>query len=163
MEGTIAVFSEPGRGTSFHIILPITDEKPAADNRSTQSAVEGNGRILLVDDEEMINTAGYGILTQLGYNVTTADCGDRAIEIFSASPEDFDCVLTDIYMPGISGIDLAKKLKDIRHDIPVILSTGLYQKITHEDIKNANIAELVMKPMMASELSQAIRRAIKIH
>jgi CheY-like chemotaxis protein len=160
LEGNISVYSKPGRGSSFQILLPLVDEKAAASFTRARYFKRGSGTVLLVDDEEMIRLAGSGILKELGYDVITAGRGRDAVELFRSSPERFICVITDMSMPGMTGLQVAEQLKIIRPGIPILLATGFSPGITSQHLDSAGIHEMVMKPLIASELSEAIERVI---
>ncbi|MBN1614656.1 MAG: PAS domain S-box protein, partial [Deltaproteobacteria bacterium] len=122
--GFINVFSEKGKGTTFHIHLPVTERKA---NRSATIAEElyrGSGTILLVDDEESIRKVCRDILEMLGYRVLVAGNGDEALEQYQANRNEIDLVLMDMIMPGLGGGDVFDLLKAINPNIKVILTTG---------------------------------------
>ncbi len=160
MEGAISVYSEPDRGTTFNILIPRCDgaRVEAADLNSPMKP--GSARILFVDDEEGVIVSGRGILEQLGYKITATTSPREALALFTSAPDRFDLVLTDMTMPGMTGLTLSEHLRKIRPDIPILLSTGFSLGISQERIRDAGIREMVMKPMVASELSGAVYRAL---
>ncbi len=160
MGGIISVSSDPGKGTTFSILLPQLDNDRFRERPVISTISRGQGHILLIDDEEMILITGSGILRQMGYDVTTSECGKKATEIFSENPGKFNCVITDMMMPGMNGLEVSRILKKIRPDIPVILSTGFNPKISLEELGAAGITEMVLKPMVAAEISEAVKRVI---
>ncbi|MEN6473640.1 MAG: PAS domain S-box protein [Syntrophaceae bacterium] len=162
MRGAVSVDSKPDRGATFDILLPMIDVQEVAgihDETGVDSRPH-SGRILFVDDERAVLAAGGGLLERLGYQVVAADNPLEALRIFTAHSNDFDCVLTDLTMPKMSGIDLAERLKAIRPDIPIVLSTGLSLGLSEDRISRAGIREMVMKPMSAAELAQAVFKAM---
>ena len=162
MQGAVSVYSEPEQGATFTILLPMTDAQDGMgvpDETEINSRPRG-GRILFVDDERAVLAAGSGLLERFGYEVVTVDSPLEALQIFTAHPEEFDCVLTDLTMPKMSGIDLAERLTLIRPDIPIVLSTGLSLGLSEDRISRAGIREMVMKPMIAAELEAAIINAM---
>ena len=98
----------------------------------TASATNGNERILLIDDEAQIIDIERRILERLGYKVTSKTDSEEALAEFSARPEQFDLVITDMTMPKITGDRLARRLMDINPQIPVIMCTGFNEAITEE-------------------------------
>ena len=118
-------------------------------------------RILYVDDEEGVILSGRGILEKLGFEVTTMTSPLEALDLFGSGPDAFDLVLTDMSMPFMNGLELAERLKQVRPDIPIIMSTGFSLGITPKRLETAGIRELVMKPLIAGELAQAISRALQ--
>ncbi|MDD9301974.1 MAG: cache domain-containing protein [Desulfobacter sp.] len=154
--GEIQVHSSPGTGTCFNILIP-EHKGDIREKRSTPLMENGQGRILVVDDETVIVEATSQMLENMGYQVAGMTRGADALEAFSQEPFEFDLVLTDLSMPGITGLHLSEQIKAVRPDIPVILCTGFSEGVTPEMLKTAGIADMVMKPMISSELSQAIK------
>ncbi len=160
MGGAISVYSDPGIGTTFNIILPLYKGE-AVENKALDKLMKtGSGRILFVDDEEGVITSGRGILEQLGYEITSTTSPMEALELFTSDPGAFDLVLTDLTMPRMTGLELSERLQEIRPDIPIVLCTGFSLGISPERIRDAGIREMVMKPMVASELSEAVYKAL---
>jgi CheY-like chemotaxis protein len=125
-----------------------------------ESVPRGNERILLVDDEENIVRMVQQMLERLGYQVTARTSSVEALEAFNTLPEKFDIIITDQTMPTMTGEELAKEFIQIRPDIPVILCTGFSEVISEEKAKAMGIREYVMKPVLKSEIAQAIRRVL---
>ncbi len=100
------------------------------------------------------------MLEGLGYHVTTSLSGTEALERFDKDRERFDLVITDHVMPEVTGIRLAEKLLKVRKDIPVILFTGYSDAVTPNKAKQVGISSFVMKPVVKSELAQAVRRVL---
>ncbi|MFH0995194.1 MAG: PAS domain S-box protein [Pseudomonadota bacterium] len=160
MGGSIAVSSEPGKGTAFHVLFPKYEGELYVAHSSHIATRTGSGTILFVDDEEGVIASGSGILEQLGYQVVTAISPLEALELFRAMPDAFNLVLTDMTMPKMTGLELSEQILKIRPDIPIVLCTGFNLGISPERIRDAGIKELVMKPMIASELANAIFTAL---
>jgi CheY-like chemotaxis protein len=159
--GDITVYSEPGKGTTFHVYLPRIDTGAIApETVSTEPAPKGKERILLVDDEEQIVLMVRQMLEGLGYHVTARTSSVEALGAFRAKPEKFDLVITDQTMPNMTGAELAQKLMGIRADIPIILCTGFSEVITEDKSKAIGIREYVMKPVIRSEIAKTIRRVL---
>ena len=143
--------------------LPITDEKlqtqPLATDRG--QSVKEQGKVLLVDDEDIILASLQNVLKRMGYDVVALKDSLEAYGVFLKAPSDFDLVITDLTMPQITGIELANKLMDIRPDIPIILCTGFNDVIDEEKAKSMGIRELLLKPASINELKTAISRALE--
>lgn len=160
MGGDIFVQSDPGIGTRFDVFMPAHEGDTGTSALQHAAARKGTGRILFVDDEDGVLASGYGILKQLGYDVVTTSNPREALELFKAGSEKFDLVLTDMTMPGMTGIQMSKLIHQIRQDIPIVLCTG-YSEGLHEDtIRELGIREMVMKPMIAGELAEAVFKAL---
>jgi PAS domain S-box-containing protein len=158
--GAITVYSEPGKGTSFNILLPLYEGQTTETRALNTPMKAGTGKILFVDDEEGVIASGRGILEQLGYTITSTTSPIMALELFMSNPHAFDLVLTDMTMPKMTGLELSEQLWKIRPGIPIVLCTGFSQGISPERIRDVGIREMVMKPMVASELSEAVFRAL---
>ena len=160
--GFINVESEPGRGSIFQVFFPVTDENgdgiPGIESRTELKT--GNERILLVDDEITILELAERILESLGYEVTAEMSSVKALEIFRASPDRFELVVTDLVMPGITGIELRDEMLKIRPGMPVIICSGYSSKITAEYAAEHGIKEFVKKPYDKIRMSEAIREAL---
>lgn len=157
MKGEITVDSEEGLGSTFEILIPeqIGETQTSVDNDDGELKT-GKGRILLVDDEPAIVKWCSQVLVRLGYKVAGFMNGLEALEKFKQDSKSFDLILTDLAMPQITGLELVKQIKEIRSDIPIILCTGFSDGLTKEKIQDFGISEMVMKPIIASELAQLV-------
>jgi signal transduction histidine kinase/ActR/RegA family two-component response regulator len=158
--GTVTVYSEPEKGTTFTVFVPRSDEKITAATESAEALPNGTERILFVDDEQTLVELGQKMLTSLGYCVTTKTRSMDALDVFRADPSAFDLVITDMTMPDLTGSELAKALMAIRPDLPVIICTGFSELINRQKAKDAGIREFVMKPYVVSTMAKAIRKAL---
>lgn len=158
--GEITVRSEIGKGSTFAVYLPAFESPKESMTDAPREFLTGSESILYVDDEEPIVKAGAQILEKLGYQVTGKTQSPEALETFKQSPESFDLVITDLTMPNMTGIELAKNIMKIRPDIPIILITGFSETITREKARQMGIRDLIMKPTLTADLSQAIRRSL---
>ena len=118
-------------------------------------------KILLVDDEEALIQIGKAMLERLGYTVAARTSSVEALETFKEKPHDYDLVVTDQTMPNMTGLELAKKLKTIRADIPIILCTGYYTTVTREKAQAIGIKDLLMKPFTMYELSKILKKVLE--
>ncbi|MEJ5359163.1 MAG: PAS domain S-box protein [Desulfobacterales bacterium] len=159
--GTVRVASEPGRGTQFEILLPQIDfTRPQEEEAAVAPLLGGKGRILFVDDEAMLAELGGRILEKLGYEVVTRTSPLEALELFKRRPLDFDLVVSDQTMPGMTGDLLARELLKIRPGLPIILCTGYSQRIDERRAREKGIRALVMKPILVHEIDAAVRSAL---
>ena len=120
-----------------------------------------NERILFVDDEDMLVEMNATRLRNLGHQVVGHTSGAEAVRTFEAKADQFDLVITDYAMPHMTGIDLAKKLREIRPDIPVILCSGFNETITPAMIAEAGIRAFTPKTVSRGELAEIIDRTLK--
>lgn len=154
--GLITVDSKLNTGTTFHVYLPIVKRNLDVEI-SDSTILSGNEKILFIDDEPTILKLAKDLLESLGYKVTTAEVSIDAINIFSDKPDYFDLVITDQIMPDLSGLNLAKKIIEIRSDIPIILCTGHGALLNKETIKNHGIRGLISKPITKTVIAKSIR------
>ena len=158
--GTITVQSEQGKGTTFEVYLPII-HRPMESGRGVSGPIpRGTERILFVDDEEALAEMGRDILTELGYQVVATTSSIKALESFKDQPE-FDLVITDLTMPRMTGVELAREVLRLRPGIPIILCTGFTELITEEEAKALGISEFAMKPIDRRHIATLIRKALK--
>ena len=158
--GSIHVYSEPRKGTTFNIFLPVIDIISKQKKPEKKNIPEGSERVLLVDDEEVLVNLGRQSLENLGYHVTTQTSSLEALDIFRERPMDFDIIITDLTMPNLTGDKLAIKLLEIRKDIPIILCTGFSEKMNKEIARRIGIRAFLQKPFIRSEIAEAIRSAL---
>lgn len=159
--GAIAVDSEPGRGTTFTVLLPAAESEKAGDHEEKPVDVpKGTERILLVDDEESIIYTMKVILERLGYRVTALSSSIEALQTFRKSPREFDLIITDLTMPHLTGDTLASEIRAIRFDIPVILMTGYNDIVDSGRIRMSCIKAFMPKPCKKPDLAGTIRRVL---
>jgi signal transduction histidine kinase/ActR/RegA family two-component response regulator len=158
--GAIKVFSKPGKGTTFHVLLPRIEKEIEYKTEALEPLALGKERILFVDDEKALIDLGKQMLERLGYKVVSRTSSVEALEAFRANPHKFDLVITDMTMPNMTGDELAEKIMAIRTDTPIILCTGFSERITEEQAKKMGIREFVMKPLVMSDLAKTVRRVL---
>jgi CheY-like chemotaxis protein len=160
--GTIRAFSRPGRFTEFHLYLPRIDAtietEPTIFNQ--QHLPGGREHILIVDDEVMLVDMMQQVLEQLGYTVSTHCDSADALRAFKACPRAYDLLITDMTMPGMTGTDLAKAVKAVRRELPIILCTGFNEQISQENAQSLGIQSLIMKPVGMQQLAETIRKVL---
>lgn len=156
--GNITVESEIGKGSVFRVYLPVVQKETPIEQVVSWGLQRGSGRILLVDDEEQVVQVTGEILQNLGYEVVGRTSPREALLLFSSSPHDFDLILTDLTMPGLTGLELSERVKVLRPDIPIILFTGYSDQVSKNAAVEAGIAEYCMKPISMRDLSTVVGR-----
>jgi PAS domain S-box-containing protein len=160
LSGTITVSSKPGKGSAFFMYFPRTKTIPAPPAQMSRLLPTGHGMILVVDDEKFIVDMVKEMLGTLGYETVSRYSSTDALEAFRARPGSFDLVITDMTMPNMTGIDLAKEIFIIRPHIPLILCTGFSEKVDEDKIKLLGIKALLMKPVSMRDLAIAVNRIL---
>ena len=156
--GMITVESRRGQGTTFTIYLPRIEQDIESDAPEEASLSQGRGRILFVDDEEALVRLGSTALAQLGYDVVAHTSSVEALAAFQAAPHHFDLVITDYTMPQMTGEALARALRRLRPDLPIILGTGFSHIMDAEKAKALGIDAFLMKPWMVRDLAYTIQQ-----
>lgn len=154
--GAISVYSEPARGTVFHIFLPTIDDATTVGNEISIALPTGHGWVLLVDDEESMMNMERRILERLGYGVVAKSSSRDALAAFKMEPGKFDLIITDQTMPQMTGAELAREILAIRPDIPIILCTGFSDILDRDKAESIGICRFFMKPVMMADLAKAV-------
>ncbi len=154
--GSINIESELNKGTSFIIKLSRTDRKREEEKPVDISSNRVSCRILVIEDEEAVRDLLCDILTDAGHKVETAQDGFEGIEKFEQSS--FDMIFTDFGMPGISGIEVAKKIRDKDIDIPIVMITGWGLKMEQDKVDAALVNSIINKPFQIEEILDTVAK-----
>jgi PAS domain S-box-containing protein len=158
--GAIAVASTPGHGTTFEIYLPRINHPSHPESTADEPIPHGHERLLFIDDEPALARLVQEILVQLGYNVMIHTSSVGALETFRMAPQRFDLVITDQTMPHLTGEALARQIRKLRPDIPIILCTGFSYTMTMEKASALGIQAFLMKPLVTRDLALTVRRVL---
>jgi len=158
--GFSRVSSYPEHGSTFEVYFPLIDQPTPEVTSVMRSVPKGHERILFVDDEEMLADIGSQMLSEYGYQVTTSTNSQKALAIFKENPDQFDLVITDQTMPGLSGKEFISELLKVRPDLPTILCTGYSSKVNDETAMQLGAKAFCMKPLDMLELIQTTRRVL---
>jgi PAS domain S-box-containing protein len=158
--GSIKVYSELDRGTSFQIFLPTVESKPEKADEIIGQLPRGTESILFVDDEKLLLEIGKELLEGLGYRVETRASSIDALEAFRVNPNKYDLIISDMTMPNITGENLAAEIRKIRKDVPIILCTGFSTRLNSEKLLNIDITKVLMKPVTLADLAINTRLAL---
>jgi len=154
--GIITVESELGKGTSFKLFLPASEQQVANESAPAPSIKHGVGTILVVDDEEQIVKAYSRLLNRIGYDVLTASCGKEAIEVLRQHGKRISLVILDMIMPDMSGRQTYDALQKVTPGIKVLLATGFAIDGQAQDILAHGCNGFIQKPFDPATLSEKI-------
>jgi PAS domain S-box-containing protein len=159
--GAIKIYSESGEGTTFKVLFPASDE-PETDFQRPQASGAGNewkgsGTVLVVDDNETVRDVAKRMLTRMGFDVLMAVDGTAAIGLFERRKEEIVCVLLDLTMPQMDGVECFRELRRIKPEVRVILSSGYNEKEATQRFTGKGLAGFVQKPYVSGILSKKLR------
>ena len=161
--GFITCISQLGKGSVFNINLPALEQySEAKDNTVADISLNGCERILFVDDEEMLGRMAKKILERLGYEVVVLNSPVEALQLFEKQPELFDMLITDLSMPEMDGIELAREILALRSDLPIILCTGNSSILCEDSLKDVGIKKLVNKPFNKNDFAIFVREVLDL-
>ncbi len=159
--GAISVKSEPGKGSIFSVYYPaVSTMTETRISSEFERFPRGRERILVVDDDRSILKMVEYTLRRLGYTVVVKMNGVEALEYFLSAPDQFDLVITDHFMPHVTGMELAKSIREFEADIPIILYTGFSGKVSEEKALAAGIQKFLLKPLGARDIAHAVREVL---
>ena len=155
--GRAEIRSKKGEGTTISLILPSTDKKPLAVAEGEVMPELPNGlRVLLVEDNPQVREFAEGLLADLGCEVVSTETGEEALDYLSGSK--VDLVVTDVVMPGMSGVELARLIGQAHPDVPLLLATGYSDEI----VKRGSEFTVLAKPFGAADLSRAMAAVLEL-
>lgn len=156
--GAIAVFSTPKQGTIFRVLFPAlavaSDREPQ--KRQEVRNLSGCGTILVIDDEPIVRNMAKQALEYYGYTVLLAEDGECGLELFRHAADHIGCVVLDMTMPIMSGEETLWRLKAVRTDVPVILSSGFHEVEALRRFEGKGLAGSIQKPYRAATLAEKI-------
>jgi CheY-like chemotaxis protein len=155
--GYIDVASQEGKGSTFSIYLPASEEAVPTFVKTDDTCLKGSETILMVDDEEIVLDAGSLMLERLGYRVLTAGGGKEAVEMFEQNGDGIDMVILDMIMPDMGGGETYDLLKVKKPGIRVLLSSGYSLDYQAKEILDRGCDGFIQKPFRLEDLSKKIR------
>ena len=161
--GAIDVASRVGQGSTFTIYLPRVDGAMAPVEEEQAPIPRGQGqRILVIDDEAPLVAVTTEVLSRLGYEAVGFSNGRDALAEVEAAPSRFDAVITDEVMPGLSGTEVAQRLRLLRPDLPVVLVSGYVGPMMSERAHAAGIGRILKKPVQSRETASALAELLHL-
>ena len=155
--GFMKVISEPGNGSTFSIFLPISKSPAIATPTLPLTATSGQGTVLVVDDDRTVLQVTANILDTLGYTVMTAESGQQALDMVSRG-EIIDLVILDMVMPKMDGVEACRKLRELRPELKIILSSGYHDNA--DELGEARFDGVIHKPFKLAQLSKLVKDTI---
>ena len=157
--GFIFAESEQGRGTKFSVYLPVhhADNTTSARPEPVEGPARewsGGGRILLVEDEDMVRAVAERALTRAGYEVTTASDGDEGLEIVAGGAE-FDLIVSDVVMPAMDGPSMAREIRKLAPSLPVLFMSGYAEEQLRNQLDLANV-HFLAKPFSVQQIGDKV-------
>lgn len=161
-KGYIEADSTPGQGSTFVIYIPVIAETEHALHTNQKSkTIKGKGNILVVDDESFLCNALKEILSWIGYSAVTFTDGAEGVKYFSQNHDSIDLVILDLMMPGISGRECIKHLKEIRNDVKIVISSGYALEEERQKLFKEGVIDILQKPFMSAQLSNMLHNALR--
>jgi CheY-like chemotaxis protein len=160
-KGAIRVYSVPGKGSTFKVLLPaapgVAEQAPM---ERAGDELRGTGLVLVVDDEPAVRTSAKRALERYGYQTLLADDGQAGVALFQENAHQIVAVLLDMTMPMMNGEETFRRIRAIRSDACVVLTSGYNEVETVRRFTTKGIAAFIQKPYTAAQLARAIKRAI---
>jgi CheY-like chemotaxis protein len=167
--GHILVDSALDEGTAIRVMFPPgdTESAPPRERNATEIVRNGNqaleGRVLVAEDDVDVGESLLDLLTSWGIQVTHAANGGEALALFEADPAGFDLLLTDLTMPAMTGVALARAVTRLRPRMPVLLCTGFSDRFKDDEIQEAGVRDVLRKPIDPAELRACLARLLPSH
>ncbi|MBD3321895.1 MAG: response regulator [Chitinivibrionales bacterium] len=159
--GFIEVESESGKGTVFYIYLPLERKAQKQEPGRKSRIQKGRGRILLVDDEELIREVSRDMLRDMGYSVATCSDGVEAVTYFKEHSDEIDLLIIDMIMPRMGGADCVKEIRALAPDAKIIIATGYSLATDTQVVVQKGVSAFIQKPFEEEELSMIIRKVLE--
>jgi CheY-like chemotaxis protein len=159
-EGLITVDSKWGQGTTFHIFLPVSEEAPTPSELPETEPLAGEGKILIMDDDESVAQVAGEMLKHMGYAVSVAKEGEETIALYRKALDEktpFDAVILDLTIPGgMGGKETIEKLLEIDPDVKAIVSSGYANDPIMADYGNFGFSRAIAKPYTIQNLNKVL-------
>ena len=166
-DGSIKIYSEVGKGTTFKILFPANKESGNGFiNLKKDEPLKdwsGNGTILIVDDEETVCAVGRDMLESIGYSVFTAVDGREAMKIFRKHFNEIVCVLLDLTMPHMNGVETFREMRQIHPDVKVVLCSGYNEQNATQQFSGKGLAGFIQKPYRLLTLKETLADILAVN
>jgi CheY-like chemotaxis protein len=160
--GCLTVDSEPDVGTTARLLLPFSSEPVRAAGLRVEPAGAGpsSGLVLVVDDEPMVVTVTTKMLQRLGFEAIPANGGEEAVEIVRRRADEIALVILDMMMPGLSGLETLRRIREIRGDLRVILASGYSEADAGQLFRQVKLSGFMQKPFDLDTLRARVEAAL---
>jgi CheY-like chemotaxis protein len=163
-QGSLKVYSEPGRGSVFRLFLPSMASEGAAEVTTHQAPEwQGHGLLLLVDDEPSARDVARRMAEGLGFHVLEAADGQEALAIFELRHAELSAVLMDLTMPRMNGGQAFLSMREVNPGVPVVLTSGYSEQDVLAEFLGRGLAGFLPKPYLGSQFMGVLRRAMEGH
>jgi len=160
-KGSLKVYSSPGQGTTFKVLLPVSQQQKAVDKPPAPSSdPRGQGLVLVIDDEEIVRRTAKAMLERYGYAVVVAENGKDGLDLFQVLDDKVALVLLDMTMPVMGGEETLRRMRAIRPDVQVLLSSGYNEVEAIRRFSGKGLAGFIQKPYSAIMLAEKVRSVL---
>ncbi len=159
-KGAIRIYSRPGKGSTFQVFFPAATHAVVKSIPEEIKDLYGSGKILVVDDEQLVRDTARTSLERYGYTVLTADDGEKGVQLFQTMPDEIAAVLLDASMPVMSGEQTLKELQKIRHGVSVILTSGFDEVEAVRRFEGQGLAGFLQKPFTPVRLAEQVKAVL---
>ena len=159
-QGAMRVYSSPGRGSTFKILLPAIDGQMAQQTTVEVGNIGGGAMVLIVDDEDDVRLAARCMLERLGFQVVEARDGAEGLKTFVEFADRLACVILDMTMPQMGGEEVFRRIRRLNERVPVILSTGYARMEATHKFLGRGLAGFLQKPYTIQQLSGVVQKAL---
>ncbi|PYT27283.1 MAG: hypothetical protein DMG58_20650 [Acidobacteria bacterium] len=160
--GALKVYSTPGRGTTFKVLLPCSDQSQVESGPTdSQQLLGGTATILVIDDEPLVRRTTKSMLEHYGYTVVVAESGKEGVDLFNVLTDRVSLVLLDMTMPVMNGEQTLRHLKTSQPDVKVILSSGYNEVEAIQRFTGKGLAGFIQKPYSAAALAEKVKMALE--
>jgi signal transduction histidine kinase len=162
-KGSIRIYTEPGHGTTFKVLLPASNQ-PARSLPRPVSPADGwtaTGTVMVVDDDQTVRNVARRMIERVGLTVLTASDGRAAVDLFREQQSEISCILLDLTMPHMGGEEAFRELRRVRADVPVLLSSGYNEQDAISRFAGQGLAGFVKKPYVAQQLLECLKETLE--
>ena len=158
--GALKVYSEPGQGTTFKVLFPVSSHPVVNVAVAAKSDLKGTGTVLVVDDEEIVRATARHTLQRYGYQSIVAEDGAKALEAYKTSPGKVSLVLLDLTMPVMSGEETLRQLQLLNPHVKVLLTSGYNEVEAVQRFAGKGLAGFIQKPYTAAALAEKVKEVL---